>query len=104
MPSWSTTVWSRFTHTRPVRPPPRPPSLNRDNAPGDEKGRQPALPPLVFLPTDRYCFAGIVTGSCVTASITEAEVRMFLPATTVTDAKPQPTFGAWARAVNGSMS
>src|SRR5437868_7079245 len=51
-----------------------------------------------------YCFGGIVDGSLVLLSINDADVRMFVPLSTVTVAKPQSTSGAFARFLNGSGS
>src|SRR6476469_3532253 len=51
-----------------------------------------------------YCFGGIVDGSLVLLSISDADVRIFVPLSTVTVAKPQSTSGAFARFLNGSGS
>jgi len=51
-----------------------------------------------------YIFGGMVVGSFVRESITDADVMMPLPESTLTSAKPQPTLGSFARVRKGSRS
>ncbi len=69
-----------------------------------KKGRQCELPPRGTASGSSYIFAGMVTGSLVCASMTDAEALMLKPSMTLRVAKPHPRFGWLARVANGVRS